>query len=116
MRFNLLRKNRPRFLANRTRRRSLRSKEGFPHVVAMGYRYQDGVIYMTSYGKAQKVVNVRRNVFTKPQVAACRDVATYYLDDFVSCVVRLIGFDPIEVRHFLVLGIQLRHLTTVDVM
>src|SRR5258705_12229380 len=36
-------------------------KEGFPHVVAMGYRYKDGVIYMTSYGKAQKVVNVRRN-------------------------------------------------------
>jgi general stress protein 26 len=35
--------------------------EGFPHVVAMGYRYKDGVIYMTSYGKAQKVVNVRRN-------------------------------------------------------
>ncbi len=24
-------------------------KEGFPHVVAMGYRYKDGVIYMTSY-------------------------------------------------------------------
>src|SRR5258708_12824572 len=36
-------------------------KEGFPHVVAMGYRYKDGVIYMTSYGKAQKGVNVRRN-------------------------------------------------------
>jgi general stress protein 26 len=36
-------------------------KEGFPHVVAMGYRYRDGVIYMTSYGKAQKVLNVRRN-------------------------------------------------------
>ena len=24
-------------------------KKGFPHVVAMGYRYKDGVIYMTSY-------------------------------------------------------------------
>ena len=36
-------------------------KEGFPHVVAMGYRYKDGVIYMTSYGKAQKVVNAQRN-------------------------------------------------------
>ncbi|HLX36176.1 MAG TPA: pyridoxamine 5'-phosphate oxidase family protein, partial [Candidatus Binataceae bacterium] len=30
-------------------------KNGFPHVVAMGYRYKDGIIYMTSYGKAQKV-------------------------------------------------------------
>jgi PPOX class probable F420-dependent enzyme len=36
-------------------------KDGFPHVVAMGYRYKDGIIYMTSYGKAQKVLNVRRN-------------------------------------------------------
>jgi PPOX class probable F420-dependent enzyme len=36
-------------------------KDGFPHVVAMAYLYKDGVIYMTSYGKAQKVLNVRRN-------------------------------------------------------
>jgi nitroimidazol reductase NimA-like FMN-containing flavoprotein (pyridoxamine 5'-phosphate oxidase superfamily) len=35
-------------------------KEGSPHVVAMAYRYKDGVIYMTSYGKAQKVVGVTR--------------------------------------------------------
>jgi PPOX class probable F420-dependent enzyme len=36
-------------------------KNGFPHVVAMNYFYIDGAIYMTSYGKAQKVVNIRRN-------------------------------------------------------
>jgi len=36
-------------------------KDGFPHVVAMNYFYQDGVFYMTSYGKAQKVINIRRN-------------------------------------------------------
>jgi PPOX class probable F420-dependent enzyme len=36
-------------------------KDGFPHVVAMAYLYKDGAIYMTSYGKAQKVLNVRRN-------------------------------------------------------
>ena len=36
-------------------------KNGFPHMVAMNYAAKDGVIYMTSYGKAQKVVNVRRN-------------------------------------------------------
>jgi PPOX class probable F420-dependent enzyme len=36
-------------------------KDGFPHVVAMGYLAKDGVIYMTSYGKAQKVLNLRRN-------------------------------------------------------
>src|SRR5262249_1342599 len=36
-------------------------KDGFPHVVAMNYFALDGAFYMTSYGKAQKVVNVRRN-------------------------------------------------------
>ena len=40
-------------------------KDGFPHVVAMNYFVRDGAFYMTSYGKAQKVVNVRRN----PRVA-----------------------------------------------
>ena len=34
---------------------------GFPHMVAMNYAAKDGVIYMTSYGKAQKVLNARRN-------------------------------------------------------
>jgi PPOX class probable F420-dependent enzyme len=36
-------------------------QDGFPHVVAMNYAYSGGAIYMTSYGKAQKVVNIRRN-------------------------------------------------------
>lgn len=36
-------------------------KDGFPHVVGMSYVMKDGVFYMTSYGKAQKVVNIRRN-------------------------------------------------------
>jgi len=40
-------------------------KNGFPHVVAMNFFVKDGVFYMTSYGKAQKVVNIRRN----PKVA-----------------------------------------------
>jgi nitroimidazol reductase NimA-like FMN-containing flavoprotein (pyridoxamine 5'-phosphate oxidase superfamily) len=35
--------------------------EGYPHLVAMNYGVKDGVFYMTSYGKAQKVLNVRRN-------------------------------------------------------
>jgi nitroimidazol reductase NimA-like FMN-containing flavoprotein (pyridoxamine 5'-phosphate oxidase superfamily) len=34
---------------------------GFPHVVAMGFYVEDGVFYMTSYAKAQKVLNIRRN-------------------------------------------------------
>ena len=40
-------------------------KDGFPHVVAMNYFAKDGAFYMTSYAKAQKVVNIRRN----PKVA-----------------------------------------------
>jgi PPOX class probable F420-dependent enzyme len=36
-------------------------QDGFPHVVAMGYGVEDGAILMTSYAKAQKVVNIRRN-------------------------------------------------------
>ena len=36
-------------------------QQGFPHVVAMNFVVRDGVFYMTSYGKAQKVLNIRRN-------------------------------------------------------
>ncbi|HWD56926.1 MAG TPA: pyridoxamine 5'-phosphate oxidase family protein [Stellaceae bacterium] len=35
--------------------------EGYPHLVAMNYGVKDGVFYMTSYGKAQKVLNIERN-------------------------------------------------------
>ena len=36
-------------------------KDGFPHVVAMNYVLEDGAVLMTSYAKAQKVANIRRN-------------------------------------------------------
>jgi|SRR5690242_6427607 PPOX class probable F420-dependent enzyme len=36
-------------------------QHGFPHVVAMNFVEKDGAFYMTSYGKAQKVMNIRRN-------------------------------------------------------
>src|SRR5271163_203543 len=49
-------------------------KDGFPHVVAMNYLAKDGVIYMTSYGKAQKVVNIRRN----PKVAVMVETGRSY--------------------------------------
>ena len=51
-------------------------KDGFPHVVAMGYRYKDGIIYMTSYGKAQKVLNARRN----PKVGVMVETGKTYGD------------------------------------
>src|SRR5919108_5258283 len=51
-------------------------KDGFPHVVAMNYVARDGAFYMTSYGKAQKVVNVRRN----PRVALMMETGDSYAE------------------------------------
>ena len=36
-------------------------RDGYPHIVEMGYAVDQGEIVMTSFAKAQKVVNVRRN-------------------------------------------------------
>jgi nitroimidazol reductase NimA-like FMN-containing flavoprotein (pyridoxamine 5'-phosphate oxidase superfamily) len=49
-------------------------QNGFPHLVAMNFIYMDGAIYMTSYGKAQKVVNIRRN----PKVAVMAERGRNY--------------------------------------
>ena len=51
-------------------------KDGFPHVVAMNYFAKDGAFYMTSYGKAQKVVNARRN----PKVALMVEAGDTYAE------------------------------------
>jgi nitroimidazol reductase NimA-like FMN-containing flavoprotein (pyridoxamine 5'-phosphate oxidase superfamily) len=51
-------------------------KDGFPHVVAMNYYARDGAFYMTSYGKAQKVVNIRRN----PKVALMIEAGDEYAE------------------------------------
>ncbi len=48
--------------------------EGYPHLVAMNYGVRDGVFYMTSYGKAQKVLNIRRN----PKVALMVEAGASY--------------------------------------
>jgi PPOX class probable F420-dependent enzyme len=48
--------------------------DGFPHLVAMNYIARDGTIYMTSYGKAQKVVNIRRH----PKVAVMAERGRNY--------------------------------------
>jgi PPOX class probable F420-dependent enzyme len=36
-------------------------RDGYPHVVAMAYAVDDGDVVMTSFAKAQKVMNLRRN-------------------------------------------------------
>src|SRR5713101_1542197 len=51
-------------------------QDGFPHVVAMGFLAKDGAIYMTSYAKAQKVVNARRN----PKVAVMIETGERYAE------------------------------------
>jgi len=58
-------------------------KDGFPHVVAMGYLAKDGAIYMTSYGKAQKVLNIRRN----PKVGVMIETGQTY-SDFIGVLLR----------------------------
>ena len=51
--------------------------DGFPHIVAMSFLARDdGAIYMTSYAKAQKVLNVRRN----PKVAVMIETGQQYAE------------------------------------
>jgi len=51
-------------------------KDGFPHVVAMNYFVKDGAFYMTSYAKAQKVLNVRRD----PRVGLMIETGSAYAE------------------------------------
>jgi len=47
--------------ANRKCALATLDREGYPHLVAMTFGVKDGVFYMTSYAKAQKVLNIRRD-------------------------------------------------------
>jgi len=58
-------------------------KDGFPHVVAMGFLAKDGAIYMTSCAKAQKVVNIKRN----PKVGLMIETGKNY-GDFRGLMIR----------------------------
>jgi len=58
-------------------------RDGYPHVVAMNFCARDGAFWVTSYGKAQKVVNVRRN----PKVALMIETGDRY-DDLQGVMVR----------------------------
>jgi PPOX class probable F420-dependent enzyme len=49
-------------------------KDGFPHLVAMNFLARGDTIVMSSYGKAQKVVNIRRN----PKVAVMAESGRKY--------------------------------------
>ena len=49
-------------------------RDGYPHLVAMSYGLDRGDIVMTSYGKAQKVINLRRD----PRAAIMVESGTAY--------------------------------------
>lgn len=48
--------------------------DGYPHLVAMNYGVHNGAFYMTSYAKAQKVLNIQRN----PKVALMMEAGASY--------------------------------------
>ncbi len=63
--------------ANRKCALATLDKDGFPHLVAMTYHVaDDGIFYMTSYAKAQKVLNIRRN----PQVGLMVEAGGAYAE------------------------------------
>lgn len=48
--------------------------QGYPHTVAMWFAIIDGLVHMTTFRKAQKVVNIRRN----PKVAVLAESGARY--------------------------------------
>jgi len=45
----------------RTAMLATNGRDGYPHLIAMWYAVKDGDIVMTTYGKSQKAVNIRRD-------------------------------------------------------
>ncbi len=80
--------------------------DGYPHLVAMWYTVSDGALVMTSYAKAQKVLNLRRD----PRATALVESGHKYKElrgvmvrgrvelvegpEAVSEVLRLVGASP----------------------
>jgi PPOX class probable F420-dependent enzyme len=62
--------------ANRKCALATLDRDGFPHLVAMSFTVRDGAYYMTSYGKAQKVLNARRN----PRVGLMIEAGSAYAE------------------------------------
>ena len=48
--------------------------QGYPHAVAMWFALIDGLVHMTSFAKAQKIVNMRRN----PKVSLLAESGAVY--------------------------------------
>ena len=48
--------------------------QGYPHSIAMWFSIIDGLVHMTTFRKAQKVLNIRRN----PKVSLLAESGTHY--------------------------------------
>ena len=47
----------------RTAMLATNGRDGYPHMIAMWYALKDGDLVMTTYGKSQKAVNIKRDPF-----------------------------------------------------
>ena len=87
----------------RTAMLATNGRDGYPHLIAMWYAVKDGDLVMTTYGKSQKAVNIRRD----PRATMMWEAGTSYnklaglmirgraeiVDDvnFTAEVMRLVG-------------------------
>ena len=58
----------------RTAMLATNGRDGYPHLIAMWYALKDGDLVMTTYGKSQKAVNIRRD----PHVTMMWEAGTAY--------------------------------------
>jgi PPOX class probable F420-dependent enzyme len=85
-------------------------KDGYPHAVPMWFTIDDdGCVYMTTYGRSQKAVNLRRN----PRVALLVESGVRY-DQLKGVLVRgsAAVLDDLELCVRVLTRIQTKHLGT----
>ncbi|MGH7819574.1 MAG: pyridoxamine 5'-phosphate oxidase family protein [Candidatus Binatia bacterium] len=86
-------------------------REGYPHAVAMWFCVIDGMIHMTSFRKAQKVVNVRRNPKSTLLVES-GEAYTELKGLMLRCETEVI--DDVELCLDVLVGVQARHGGSID--
>lgn len=84
---------------------------GYPHSVAMWFARIDGLVHMTSFAKAQKVVNMRRN----PKVSLLAESGTVY-SELKGLMIRGDAeiVDDIELCTRILLDVQPRYFGPTD--
>lgn len=84
---------------------------GYPHSVAMWFSIIDGLVHMTTFRKAQKVVNLRRN----PKVALLAESGTTY-SELRGLLIRGNAeiIDDVELCTNILVDVQGRYYGSVD--